>query len=50
MFHAVTGKPHPARPAPPSRRRDPAEIRRRDNLLHERARRRAEELTQLQRG
>ncbi|TDC02597.1 hypothetical protein E1091_00355 [Micromonospora fluostatini] len=50
VFHAVTGKPHPARPAPPSRRRDPAEIRRRDNLLHERARRRAEELTQLQRG
>ncbi|WP_198940488.1 hypothetical protein [Micromonospora sp. CB01531] len=49
VFHALTGKPHPARPAPPSTRRDPAETRRRDNLMRERATRRAAELEQLNR-
>ncbi|MFI7249788.1 hypothetical protein [Micromonospora chalcea] len=48
VFLALTGKPHPARPAPPSKRRDPAEERRRDNLLRERAARRAAELEQQQ--
>ncbi|MBM0205035.1 hypothetical protein JNW90_19755 [Micromonospora sp. STR1s_5] len=50
VFHALTGKPHPARPAPVSKRRDPAETRRRDNLLRDRAARRAAELEQLNRG
>ncbi|WP_199489164.1 hypothetical protein [Micromonospora craniellae] len=50
VFHALTGKPHPARPAPPSRRRDPVETKRREGLLQERARRREQELEQLQRG
>lgn len=47
VFHALTGKPHPARPRPPAKTADQAEVTRRRRLIHQRQQRRAAELAAL---